>query len=250
MPPLDPSKPFAVLSHIAGCFPALEAVQADAQAQGVEQFVWLGASVGRWPFSSACLEAAANGALVLRNYIDDVALEDPEAHPFGWTALMAAEVMKWTKRQLRPEERRQIADWPTQVDIESMRLTTRPPEEHCEAAPSLLVASESWGSWFPGVPSHGERAEMDFTYELPRLPMGEAVPLADLRNRVIHPGAAVYGMYLGYSPYIVLRPESVEAREVWWDAAPVISKLRSIGVLTDHQVDVIASAVRRPGDGR
>ncbi len=85
----------AVISDIHGNLEALEAVLADAQAQGCEKYYCLGDIVGYGPNPRECVDAVVAFDLCILGNHDQGALYDPEGFSSG-----AERAIFWTRDQL------------------------------------------------------------------------------------------------------------------------------------------------------
>lgn len=85
----------AVISDIHGNIEALEAVLADAQAQGAEKYYCLGDVVGYGPNPRECVDRILNFDLCILGNHDQGALYDPEGFSSG-----AERAIFWTREQL------------------------------------------------------------------------------------------------------------------------------------------------------
>jgi predicted phosphodiesterase len=85
----------AVLSDIHGNLEALEAVLADARAQGAEKFYCLGDIVGYGPNPRECVDRVLTFDLAILGNHDQGALYDPEGFSSG-----AERAIFWTREQL------------------------------------------------------------------------------------------------------------------------------------------------------
>lgn len=85
----------AVLSDIHGNLEALEAVLADARAQGAEKFYCLGDIVGYGPNPRECVDRLLQFDLCILGNHDQGALYDPEGFSSG-----AERAIFWTREQL------------------------------------------------------------------------------------------------------------------------------------------------------
>ncbi len=85
----------AVISDIHGNLEALEAVLADAQAQGAENFFCLGDVVGYGPNPRECVDCVLSFDMCILGNHDQGALYDPEGFSSG-----AERAIFWTRDQL------------------------------------------------------------------------------------------------------------------------------------------------------
>jgi predicted phosphodiesterase len=132
----------AIIADIHGNLPALEAVVADARAQGVEQIVVAGDVASRGPFPNECLAMVAaerwpvirgNGELQLVDFGTDRA--DP-----GWTRPGPPTLVAWWHARTDATWRRVVACWPDQLclrfgDAPALRIVHGSPRSAFEALP-------------------------------------------------------------------------------------------------------------------
>jgi len=102
--------PTAILSDIHGNLEALDEVLRDARAQGAKDFVCLGDVVGYGADPNACCERLIDlGCRTIRGNHDHAC-----AHrvPLTWFNPVAAAAVRWTRKELSPENREWLRDLP------------------------------------------------------------------------------------------------------------------------------------------
>ena len=109
------AKKYAVLGDIHANIDALEAVLADAQAQGVTDYACVGDVVGYNATPRECLERIRSLPCLTvcgnHDYYCSHPYTDYEMHD------EAVEVIEWTKRQLAPEHLQWLAALPLQTNL-------------------------------------------------------------------------------------------------------------------------------------
>lgn len=94
----------AILSDIHGNLEALQAVLADAQAQGVEEYYCLGDIVGYGPNPVECVDLVRNFAVVLQGEFEDALSREPEQiNP------ILMEHIHWSREQLATADQQSVS---------------------------------------------------------------------------------------------------------------------------------------------
>jgi hypothetical protein len=121
----------AIISDIHGNLPALEAVIADIEQQGIQERVCLGDIVGYGSQPSECIELllAKNFHVIIQgNHDAYVAADEDPSNVSDETA----EVIRWTRRILTPEQRVWLGALPLtwqDKDYEVVHASLHRPEE-------------------------------------------------------------------------------------------------------------------------
>ncbi|MGV3664096.1 MAG: metallophosphoesterase family protein [Prosthecobacter sp.] len=125
------TKPVAIISDIHGNLPALTAVIADIERQGIEERVCLGDVVGYGAQPGECMQLLVDSGfhVILRGNHD--AYVAAEADPAGLSA-ETLEAIRWTRARLSPEQRRWLGALPLTAqgaDYEVVHASLPRPEE-------------------------------------------------------------------------------------------------------------------------
>ncbi len=111
--PLQTQRPMAILADIHANLPALQAVLADMDQQGVEQALVLGDSVGYGPHPKACIELLQQRDFtVIKGNHDYAVAEGQYKHGFSSHARTVA---AWTREQLNNDELDWLDTLPTHI---------------------------------------------------------------------------------------------------------------------------------------
>jgi predicted phosphodiesterase len=122
--------PVAIISDIHGNLPALQAVIADIEQQGIQERVCLGDIVGYGAQPSECIELllAKNFQVLIQGNHDAyvAAEEDPEG-----PSEEVKQTIRWTRRVLSAEQRAWLGSLPLtwQADYEGVHASLHQPEK-------------------------------------------------------------------------------------------------------------------------
>ena len=140
---------YAVLGDIHANIDALNAVLADARAQGVTHFVCVGDVVGYNAAPAACIRAVRDelGCPCVRgnhdHYVSDPGTNLADFHP------SAAQVVEWTRSQLAADDVQWLHDLPLQKPVMGFMLVH-----------ATLDKPDHWGYVF-----ENQQAEANFSYQ-------------------------------------------------------------------------------------
>lgn len=138
---------YAILGDIHANYEALGAVLADAEKQGVTDFVCLGDIVGYNASPIECLEKVQSlGCPVVRGNHDHYCAVDDTLNGFH---PIAADVVDWTRKQLSDEQRQYLRDLKYVQRVQTFTVVH-----------STLDTPEMWGYVFDKL-----EAEASFAYQ-------------------------------------------------------------------------------------
>ena len=108
---------YAIISDIHGNYPALQAVLADAQAQGAEKYLFLGDYVNTIPFQNEVadtLRGLSNAVVVSGNH--EGYLRDHKQNPY-MDIKMQNQMIYWVYLQLTPQNAEYMTTLPESMCI-------------------------------------------------------------------------------------------------------------------------------------
>ncbi len=236
-------KRYAIISDIHSNIEALDAVIADAQAQGVDEFVCLGDVVGYNAAPSECIKRIRElGCKVVKGNHDhycshpDVNLDDFQPN--------AASVIEWTRRNISEEETRWLHELPYTATLMGFMIvhSTLDSPENFRYAFDTLDAADSFNFQRARVCFHGHthvpcifhRPAGGDTNSIIRL--GPASGLLEKGNYFINVGSV--GQPRDGNPqacYLLFTSEgltnlSVEFRRVSYDIESAVRRIEEAGL--------------------
>ncbi|OZC01711.1 metallophosphoesterase family protein [Rubricoccus marinus] len=211
----------AALYDIHGNLPALEAVLADVQAEGIERVI-VGGDVIAGPFPAASLRALRAlpvPTLFIRGNAESETLRAAAGQPPGGFSERADGEARWLAETLSPDDLRWITSWPLAVEIESPGRVL-----FCHATP------ESDSRVFTSRTPEAAIAPAFVGVDCPTVVCGHTHLPFDRRiagRRVINAGSV--GMPFGQTgaDWLVLGPEGIAFRHTDYDLAAAAERIRA-----------------------